>query len=1030
VIDRLWDYWGANVKARVAAATVALPLPGVSVVRVLGKIFRPGVAKVAVAVLGVLLVFFELKFSWIQSQLFSAAASRASYKVEPGASRSIYFPSRGPFNERLGYSRIPGLVERLEKAGYQTTAQARSSSAFLNLTRLGFFPIYREKNQAGLIIHDRSGHEIFSASYPGRAYETYAEIPPAVVQTLLFIENREILDGHYPYRNPAVEWDRMAKAAVDYSVKKVYAGHSLSGGSTLATQLEKTRYSPGGRTGSAVEKLRQMGSASLRAYLDGPVTIDTRKRIVRDYINSIPLAAQGGYGEVSGLGDGLWAWFGADFGHINRLLAGAAEVNASDPLLAERALAFRQVLSLLLALNQPTNFLIRHPEALQQRAGGYLRLLAEDGIISPELRDAALGVKVRLRGRAPASGAFSFAERKAADSIRFGLLAAFGMKSTYELDRLDLTVRTSLDAAAQQQVTSVLRELSDPARAAEAGLRGEHLLNGAEPGSIIYSFSLYEHRDGVNLLRVQADNFDQPLNINQGTKLELGSTAKLRTLVNYLEVVTRLHGKYSGMRVSELETTPVHPHDRLTEWALNYFVVAEDKSLPAMLEAAMNKKYSASPGEGFFTGGGLHYFSNFDRKDNGRFLTVRESFQRSVNLVFIRLMRDLVNYYKASMPAGVAETLRERNSPARLRYLARFADEEGRVFLARFWQKYAGMNQAEALETLVGGIRPTPARLAVIYRSARANAGVEEFGSFLAAHLPQAKRPSRRTIESLYAEYGPDKFNLADRGYVAGVHPLELWLMEFKGSRPAANWNQAVAASASERQQVYQWLFTTKYPQAQNIRIRVMMESDAFREMHKDWKRQGFPFDSLVPSYATAIGSSGDNPAALAELAGIILNGGVRSPSLRVHDMHFAAGTPFETLLERRSAKGDHVLSPEVVSVVRQEMLGVVERGTARRAFNSFVLPDGTRIPVGGKTGTGDNRYETYARGGRPIASRAVNRTATFVFTIGDRYFGTITAYVPGERAEAYEFTSSLPVQIFKTLAPKIAPVITGRGAS
>jgi hypothetical protein len=59
-----------------------------------------------------------------------------------------------------------------------------------------------------------------------------------------------------------------------------------------------------------------------------------------------------------------------------------------------------------------------------------------------------------------------------------------------------------------------------------------------------------------------------------------------------------------------------------------------------------------------------------------------------------------------------------------------------------------------------------------------------------------------------------------------------------------------------------------------------------------------------------------------------------------------------------------------------------------------------------------------------------VNRTATFVFTIGDRYFGTITAYVPGEKAEAYEFTSSLPVQIFKTLAPKIAPVITGRDAS
>ncbi len=1006
------------------ATTATWPLSGVSLGKVLGKIFRPGVAKVAVAVLAVLVVVFELKFSWIQSQLFSSLASRASFRVEPGPSRAIVFPSTGPLNERLGYSRIPGLIDRLQGSGYEIAAQARVSKASLNLTALGLFPIYREKAQAGLAILDRNGRPMFSARYPNRIYGSYDAIPPAVVQTLLFIENREILDGHYAYRNPAVEWDRMAKATVDYGLHKVYSGHSLSGGSTLATQLEKTRYSPGGRTGSAIEKLRQMGSASVRSYLDGPVTFESRKRIVRDYVNSIPLAALAGYGEVYGLGDGLWAWFGANFDEVNRLVAGAAEVTASDPLLKKRAVAYRQVLSLLLALNQPTNFLIRHREALQHRADGYLRLLAEAGIISTALRDAALGAKVHLRNQAPDSGSLSLAERKGADSIRYGLLAAFGMNNAYELDRLDLTVRTTLDAGAQQQVTNVLRELSDPAYAAGAGLGGERLLSGSEPGSVIYSFLLYEHRGGANLLRLQADNLDQPLNINQGTKLELGSTAKLRTLVNYLEVVARLHAKYSGRRVSELETTPVHPHDRLTEWALNFFVVAEDKSLPAMLEAAMTRTYSASPNEAFFTGSGLHYFSNFDRKDNGRVLTVREAFQRSVNLVFIRLMRDLVNYYKAEMPAGVAETLKDRHNPARLQYLSRFADEEGRVFLGRFWQKYEGQSQAEALEAMIRGIRPTPVRLAVVYRSVFPNAGVEDFASFLSAHLPETRRPSRKRLESLYAEYGPDKFHLADRGYLAGVHPLELWLLEYKGRQPAGDWNDAVAASTAERQQVYQWLFTTKYPQAQNIRIRVMLEADAFREMHKDWKRLGFPFDSLVPSYATAIGSSSDNPAALAELAGIILNGGVRYPNLRVNEMHFASGTPFETRLERRAGKGEQVLSPMVAAVVRQEMLGVVEKGTARRAYSALALPDGTRIPVGGKTGTGDNRFETYARDGRPIASRAVNRTATFVFTIGDRFFGTITAYVPGQESEGYEFTSSLPVQIFKTLTPKIAPVV------
>ncbi len=46
--------------------------------------------------------------------------------------------------------------------------------------------------------------------------------------------------------------------------------HSVIGGSTLATQLEKLRHSPEGRTHSPAEKLRQIASATLRSYQDGP----------------------------------------------------------------------------------------------------------------------------------------------------------------------------------------------------------------------------------------------------------------------------------------------------------------------------------------------------------------------------------------------------------------------------------------------------------------------------------------------------------------------------------------------------------------------------------------------------------------------------------------------------------------------------------------------------------------------------------------------------------------------------------------
>jgi hypothetical protein len=43
---------------------------------------------------------------------------------------------------------------------------------------------------------------------------------------------------------------------------------------------------------------------------------------------------------------------------------------------------------------------------------------------------------------------------------------------------------------------------------------------------------------------------------------------------------------------------------------------------------------------------------------------------------------------------------------------------------------------------------------------------------------------------------------------------------------------------------------------------------------------------------------------------------------------------------------------------------------------------------------------------------------------LGERFFGVITAYVEGENAGNYHFTSSLPVQILKSLEPTLAPLI------
>ncbi|HKQ60126.1 MAG TPA: transglycosylase domain-containing protein [Candidatus Polarisedimenticolaceae bacterium] len=969
-------------------------------------------------------VGYELRTCRLQARLFSAIARHTRYEVASGPSSTVRLRGPGPYDLRLGYAELPAFLARLDD-DYQITAQAANPRLHLALVRLGVFPIYHEKTQAGLTIFDRHGERLFDSSYPQRAYARFEAIPRLVVDTVMFVENRELLDPHFPYRNPAVEWDRLGRALLDRGIQLVYPAHKGVGGSTLATQLEKMRHSPAGRTGTAGDKLRQMVSASLRAYEDGEETLDVRRRIVLDYVNSIPLAAVSDFGEVHGLGDGLWAWYGAAFADVNARLERAERNGEYD---GATALAYRQVLSLFVAHRGPSVYLVSHRDALTKLTDAHLRLLAEAGLISPRLCELALAAKLQFRERAPLPERSDFAGQKAANAIRTRLAPLLGVERVYDLDRLDLEVTSTLDAQVQREATAILRRLRQPEFAAAAGLRGPHLLERGDPAKVVYSLTLYERGPDSNQLRVQADNFDQPLDVNEGVKLELGSTAKLRTLVLYLQVVEGLHRQYAALPAARLRSMPVAPADRLTRWALDYLASTDERSLPQMLDAALERRYSASPAESFFTGGGRHVFANFDREDNSRVVTAREAFERSINLPFIRMMRDIVQYYVVRVAGSSAQVLEDGRDPLRRVLLSRFADREGQTFLRRFYRQHHGQSTAEMLQTVVQGMRPAPRRLAVIFRSVCPEAGPAELAEFLRAQLPESTL-SARAIRAMWDELAPEAMALEDRGYLARVHPLELWLMGYLHRSPDASLQQAIDDSANERQQVYGWLFQTRSKDAQDIRIRTLLEVEAFLEIHRAWKRLGYPFESLVPSYATAIGSSADRPAALAELIGIVLADGMRLPTRRVTRFEFGAGTPFDTTLERRPSAGERVLSAEVAQAVRAALAGVVERGTARAAREAIRLSDGSFVAVGGKTGTGDNRREVYGPKGLLLDSRVVNRTAAFVFSIGDRFYGTVTAYVPGEAAGNYRFTSALAVQVFRQIAPALTPLLEAPAA-
>ncbi|MES2151493.1 MAG: transglycosylase domain-containing protein [Pseudomonadota bacterium] len=969
-------------------------------------------------------IYYESRTSAVQARIFAAIAAKASYTVEKGASRAIRYPSDSPYDERLGYANLPDYLDMLKSRDYEIAAQARFSPKLIELADMGLYAPYREKTKVGLEILDSRNEPLFVSRFPERFYARFDDAPALLVKSLLFIENRELLDPRYPKRNPAVEWDRFSKAVFDKSLH-LFSGDDKrsAGGSTLATQIEKYRHSPDGRTSSLSEKLRQMVSATLRAYQYGEDTSVARRQIVIDYLNTVPLSAKTGYGEVNGIGDGMWVWYGRDFADINRALKGKVDTPAA-------VLAYKEALSLMIAQRRPAHYLGAGQNDLEELTNTHLRLLAGAGVIGPQLRDAALRVRLHpsQASGVVAQPANSFVTRKAANAIRAHLAGLLGDSRLYNVDRLDLSVVTTLNSDAQKAVTAQLRLLRDADAAKAAGLTGKGMLGNGDPANVVYSFTLMERGEHANFLRVQTDNFDQPLDINEGAKLDLGSTAKLRTLVSYLDIVDQLHARYKDMDAAALRKVNVDPKDRLSAWAIDYFLALPAdaaRPLPAMLDAALERTYSGNPGEGFFTGGGMHHFGNFSKNDDKKILSVRDALRNSTNLVFVRLMRDVVRYYMFQLPGSSASLLADAEDPRRADYLARFADREGREFLNRFYVKYKGKSPVEAEKLLLASLRPTPVRLANVHRTIMPEATLAQFGAFINDNLVSKNEVPDERVARMYEQYSAEAMSLSDRGYLASIHPLELWLVGYLRSHPGAPLSEVTTASAKQRQEVYSWLFNTHRKHAQDKRIAGLIEVEAFLKIHAQWKKMGYPFDSLVPSYATTLGASADRPAALAEMMGIIINGGVRKPVQRIDSLHFAKGTPYETLVKHTEAtEFERVLSPEVARAVADAIRGVVSDGTAKRVKNAFVMADGNVIAVGGKTGTGDQRFDVYGAGGRLIESRFVNRSATFVFNIGERFYGSMTAYVHGPQAENYDFTSALPVQLLVVLAPTLMPMI------
>lgn len=972
----------------------------------------------AMVVAGAFWINFEAKNSHIQARLFTRLAESLDFRVEPGKSDRIVFPTHGPYDFRLGYVQLPSLVGMLESRGMEVASQVRFNDRLTSYTNHGFYPPYHLKEQAGLEIFDRAGTVIFQMQNPRRIYSDFREIPELLTRTFVFIEDRNLLDEAAPKINPAVNWNRFAKAAALQVGEMLHLSVPSMGGSTLATQLEKYHHSSGGVTTSGREKLIQMISASVRTYQNGEETLPWRQQLLCAYVNSVPLAAVPGIGEIHGIGDGMYVWYDIEFTELNALLASFPTGDAKPT--TRQAQVFKQLLSLMIGHRRPSHYFVGGREELATLTDSYLRVLAKAGIISQSLSLAAQTQSLVFRDISSNPPHISIIQNKGSNLIRNKLASLF-TKSLYEVDRFDLKAYSTLDMKLQDSVNSYLFELRNPTAAARAGIVGKYLLGESQTADVGYSFTLFEKTDNGNRVRVQTDTTGLPLDINEGSKLELGSTAKLRTLATYLEIIAELHDKLEAVPLRELDEILRNNPDPLTRWVVSRLLAGTAGNLTETLQAAMARSYSANPGERFFTGGGVHLFNNFNKDDNYRSVTVAEALAQSINLVFIRIMRDIVAYTRGTMWENSRQVLKDDNDPRRREVLARFIDKESRVFLSRFWQKYLEKTSVQRLEILLSGLRLTPKRLAVIYRHLNPEAGREKLAEFLRDQLGE-NAVSPATLNALYDKYSPDAFSLADKGYLAAVHPLELWLLAYLQHSSTPTLSDAIIESIEVRHEVYSWLLRTKAKNARDTRVLTMLEIDAFSEIHRRWQRLGYPFGHLVPSLATALGSSGDKPAALAELIGIIINNGQKLPTYRINQLEFGLQTPYETIMKNRMEETLQVMKPEVAAVLREGLSIVVNSGTARRLAKVFQLDDGRVLMVGGKTGTGDNRIITAHSSGTRISSKARNRTATFVFFLGDRHFGTLTAFVTGGEAADFRFTSALPVQVLKGMAPLLLP--------
>ena len=624
---------------------------------------------------------WEMRTFCFQAYLFHSAARDAAFEVRPGAASWDLPAPSGPYDRRIGYRTC--AVHRRARRARLRRGRAGPLERGARADRPRPLPDLPGEDPGRPAPCSTSAAPSCSRrAFPGAIYPSFDAVPPVVVEVAaLHREPRAARRAPSPRRNPAVEWARLGRASRRSSLKIVDRDYDAPGGSTLATQIEKYRHSPSGRHRLARRQAAPDVLGDAARLFDGPGYARlARRQIVLDYLNTVPLAARARrYGEVDRPRRRPVGVVRRRFrATMNRLRAPAASARRTSPL---KARAYQQVLACCSrSAGRPiTCSPAATTSGAQPRATSAL-LAARRHHRARTLRDAALAQKLEFLPDPPpaAERALSSGGRRPTPSGARRLATMLGRPASTTLDRLDLEVETTLDRPTQERVDRAAQGSASRRSHASVGLYGtacsdaEHRQRAADRTAC----TLYERGRRAT---VCARRPTTSTSRSTSTRAPSSSSARPPSCarsITYLEIIAALHERSASGARREL----AGPADQRARPAdpLGADYLAEHTA-PGLADDARRSDGAALFGE--------PVRALLHRRRRAPLLELRSGGRRpradrarrrcahSVNLAFIRMMRDVVDHYverRGSSPPRCSP--RPADDSRRRAYLSRFAD--------------------------------------------------------------------------------------------------------------------------------------------------------------------------------------------------------------------------------------------------------------------------------------------------------------------------------------------------------------------